>query len=612
VNIFRNTILLAVAGACAGATPISDTQDDGDSLGTVVVTAPSGLSEPLRDTTANVTVIDKEEIEERGYRSLAELLDGVSGFQSYSSGGPGQLSGVTLRGFGGGNILITMNGIPLKDPSDPSFSTSLSHILLDGVERVEIVKGAQGGVWGADASAGVINIVTGGADSSGVGISLGYGSYDTGSASLSLSSIGDVGSFRFGATHFKSGSFSALSPRDAEDDEYTNDTVDMEATLNISESSSIGILYHGIDGDFDYDGYSMTGMPMPDDDVSEGSFSERLTALRYDYGSGAVKLHASISRNGIERRMNDVTWGASEYKGDVVRAIVNGSYAISEYQRVTAGIEYDKYTASDSFSPESSFDDRAVFGSYRYIVPDLLGARTIFEAVVRYDDFDTFDSKGTYRFGIKRDCNIVPGLFSSASIYSSYKAPSIYQYSTNGSLEPEETEGYELSLGYEDIFEATYFHNRIKNRIDYDYATWSYFNSPSDYTLDGVEISAKYAISTTGLVVGGNYTYMIDMDDQNGAPVLRVAKKSGNIFVDYYMDSDIHLGATMRYVGSRRDYGGVELDSYTVVDLTYGQKIGKDLKLSVNLRNLTDEDYETASGYSTEGRSVYARIEYRF
>jgi vitamin B12 transporter len=48
------------------------------------------------------------------------------------------------------------------------------------------------------------------------------------------------------------------------------------------------------------------------------------------------------------------------------------------------------------------------------------------------------------------------------------------------------------------------------------------------------------------------------------------------------------------------------------VDLTYGQKIGKDLKLSVNLRNLTDEDYETASGYSTEGRSVYARIEYRF
>jgi len=609
MNRFQNTLLAAALLAGTLQAAPDDTAADLEELGTITVT-PDRVSEPLKDSTANVTIITDKEIRERGYRTVAEAVSRISGFTAYSNGGPGQTSGLFLRGFNSGNILILLDGVPLKDPTDPSFSAGLAHLRLDDVARIEVVKGAQSGIWGADAAAGVINIITKKAAPGGhVSLRAQYGSYDTKSAGVTLSAAGEAGSFSLSGDHFKTGGFSAYAPRNAEDDGYTNDTLHFKGSLNLGPDASMGIFYHDIQGDFDYD----SGWPTnPDDAASNGTFRDQLLGLRYDYDDGIHTLHGTFSTNSIHRHMNDASWGPSDYNGDATRATLNGSWKIDNHQRLSGGIDYNKYTGSTTFQPESSYDNRGIFGSYRYIADDLLGARTIFDATLRYDAFSTFKNKTTYRFGIKRECNLLPGLFSGANIYSAYKAPSLYQYSTNTALKPESTEGFEITAGYKELLKLTYFRNKVKDRIDYDFATWSYFNSSSSYTLDGIEVESRYRFESLDLELSANWTHMFALSDDNGNPILRVPRNQGNLFVDYYFSPEIHLGANLQYVGKRTDYGNVPLRSYTLVNLSYTQQIGKNFTFSLQARNIFDKEYESVAGYSTEGRSVYGKVEYKF
>lgn len=584
-----------------------------DDLGSITVTAASSISESLKETTANISIIDSSEIEERGYRTIAEALSHISGFVTSSNGGAGQPTGIFLRGFNSGNILIMLDSIPLKDPSDPSFSSALANISLSDVERIEVVKGAQSGVWGADASAGVVNIVTKEAkEGASAAINLGYGSYDDRKAYLSLSTAGRAGSLFFAASHRKSNGFSALRPSDAEGDKYINDTMDMKAWIDTGAKSRVGIFYHGIESSFDYDGYDTSNNPLPDDKLSNGKFREKLGGLRYEYDGEKTKVSASASFNNIDRELDDISWGASEYHGRSERGALSLSYRPDKNSRFILGAQYKRYSSYDSFSPESSFDNRALIGGYRYIAEDLLGARTIFDISARYDDFSTFDDKATYRVGMKRECKRVPGLFGSLNIYSSYRAPSLYQYSTNNTLEPESTNGYELSIGYEEMLKITYFNNKIENRIDYDYSSWSYFNSGRDYRIDGLELEGRYFIESISTSISANYTHLFSTTDQKGDPILRVPRNCGNLFIDYYYSEDTSIGISMQYMGERVDYGDYRLDEYTTFDINYNRKISENLKLSLKASNIGDEDYETAHGYSTAGRSIYAEVKYRF
>jgi len=575
-----------------------------------VAITPNRVSQTLRDSTSNVSVITQREIKNRGYQSLPEALSRVSGFTISSNGGAGQTKGLFLRGFNSGNILILLDGVPLKDPTDPSFSAGLSHIRLDDVERIEVVKGAQSGIWGADASAGVVNIITKKAKlGSLVSAKVGYGSYDTKNANINLSSAGSVGSFSLSAEHFQTDGFSAYLPRGAEKDGYKNNTLHLKGALNIGDNGSIGIFYHNIDGVFDYD----SGSPInPNDALSNGDFNDKLWGLRYDYDNGVYTISSSLSINQIQRDLNDSSWGASDYNGDAKRATLNGSFKIDDNQKLSGGIDYNRYEGNTTYQATSSYNNRGVFGSYEYITPNLFGARTIFNATLRYDDFNIFKNKTTYRFGIKRECHLIPGLFSLANIYSSYRAPSLYQYSTNTNLKPESTEGFEVSLGYKDLLKATYFRNRVKDRIDYNFSTWSYFNSSSSYTLDGIELESRYNFKSINLEIGANYTHMFSLTDNNNNPILRVPKNEGNIFIDYYLKSNIYLGANLQYVGDRVDYGNIDLKDYTVVNLSFNHKINSKLSYSIQAHNIFDEDYQSVAGYSTKGRSVYGSVEYKF
>jgi vitamin B12 transporter len=611
--------LLHAAPADTNTSTNTNTTLSLDDLGVITVTAADRVSTPLRDTTANVTVISAEEIKERGYRTLADALSRVSGFAAASNGGAGQTTGLYLRGMKQGSVLILLDGIPMKDPNDPSFSYPLEHLMLDNVKRIEVVKGAQSGLWGSDAVAGVVNIVTKEAAPGAHAVFRGgLGSHTTRTGGVDLSYSGEAGSFLISGDHYETDGFSALKPRNAEADGYTNDTLHIKGRLKTGEDSSLGLFYHQIDGDFDYDG---NGNP---DDTSTGSFSDRLTGLEWNYDDGRLSMHGLLSVNTVERHYNDAVWVPSDYTGDATRAALNAAYTIDDRQRISGGVEYNRYQGSSTWNPvQASYDNRAIFGSYRYIWDDLLGARTVFNATLRYDDFSHFDNKATYRFGLKRECRLLPGLFTAANIYSAYKAPDIYRASRplpGTTLKPEYTRGYELTIGYEKYLTVTYFRNKISDEI-ISAGGWPpfYTNDPRSYTVSGLEIGSEWSFREIPLTLSANYTHLFDTEDKNGAPLYRRPENSFNLFLDYALTDRITLGADLRYVGKRvdRQWVGwipqdVTLGSYSLVNLHYNHRITDKLTLSIQARNILDEEYETAAGYSTEGRSVYGTVEYRF
>jgi len=597
-----------------------------EDLGEIIVTSTNKTSQKIKQTTANVTVITAEDIQERGYQNVSEVLAHTAGFTSASNGGAGQLSSLFVRGLSSDKLLVLLDGIPLTDYTQPSAAASLEHISINSVERIEVVKGGQSGIWGAGAAAGSINIITKGGGNT-ASIRLKAGSHGTYGVGMDLAKQFEGGSFSINGNLLNTDGISALAPADSEEDSYKNKDFHLKASFNINAYSHISLFWHNYNGEFDFDSNNDA-----DDSTSKGESDQTLYGIGYHYAKGALSVNAQASHRKIERNLEGSgAWGpwVFDTEGKSTNYSLTGNYTFNNYQSLTLGVEHTTnkaQTASAFGSSEIEFENAAVFASYTHTVEHLLGAKSTFNAVVRYDNFDEFDNKSTYRFGIKREYDAIVGLHNSANIYTGYKAPSLYQLSSaKDTLKPESIEGFELSIGYKKLLNITYFSNKITDKIDSstDPVTYMpiYFNNGDGVETTGIELSSEYTFGESGFILGANFTHMIDFADASGKDALRIPENSGSLTLDYYFNEDSYVGISANYVGERRDsifdpvtYAPIDvtLESYTTVDVTYKTKFNPDLSVSVTAKNIFDKEYETVKDYSTEGRSIYATIEYKF
>ncbi len=597
-----------------------------EDLGEIIVTSTNKTSQKIKQTTANVTVITAEDIQERGYQNVSEVLAHRAGFSTASNGGAGQPSSVFVRGLSSDNLLVLLDGVPLTDYTQPNAAASLEHISIDSIKRIEVVKGAQSSIWGAGAVAGSINIITkGGGDAASIRLKAGsHGTYGVG---MDISKQFDGGSLSMSGNLLSTDGISALAPADAEKDSYKNKDFHLKASFDINAYSHISLFWHNYNGKFDFDSNNDA-----DDSTSKGESDQTLYGMGYHYAKEALTIDAQASHRKIERNLQGSNaWGSWTFdtEGKSTNYSLTGNYTFNEHQSLTLGAEHTinkAKTASAFGSSKIEFKNAAVFASYTHTIEHLLGAKTTFNAVVRYDNFDEFDDKSTYRFGIKRECDSIKGLHSAANIYTGYKAPSLFQLSNaRDTLTPESIEGFELSVGYKKLLNITYFSNKITDKIDSltDPVTFMpyYFNNGDGVETTGIELSSEYTFGESGFILGANFTHMIDFTDASGKDALRIPENSGSLTLDYYFNEDSYIGISANYVGERRDsvydpvtwaQADVTLESYTTVDVTYKTKFSPDLSVSVTAKNIFDKEYETVKGYSTEGRSIYATIEYKF
>ncbi|MCD6433106.1 MAG: TonB-dependent receptor [Sulfurimonas sp.] len=593
-------------------------------LETITVVSATKSEQSLKDVTSNVNVITSAELEERHYTTVTQALNNIAGINYTNNGGLGSSTSVNLRGAGNNRTLVLIDGIRYQDPSSTS-GASIQHLMIEDIEQIEIIKGAQSGIWGADAAAGVINIITKSAKNGTQGTAnIEAGGFNTkkyGATASHKSSKFDV---KFSANKITSDGFTTMSPRDEdindyEDDAYSNLTLNFKANYYITDSAKISLGVTSIDAVKDYDTAN------PDDEAMKSDISNRLYNLAYaqTYNNHNFTLKVEQSHFSRDEIGTVAAWGmqfAKEFEGEYNNIELNDNIKYNEKDFILVGLGSSSDEASYIMT-DNSKQDKTNRDNYLYIINSNTMDKIILTQSVRYDDYNNFDSKATGKLGIKY--NINQDTFVSSNVGLAYNVPTIVQElnpwgGTNDKLNPENTTSFDISAGYKN-FKATYFYNVVTDLIEwYDPDGWGgtpaiYKNLDGESIFKGIELEYSQNI-TDSLSLSLNYC-LLSAKDKDGKNLARRAEETAKLGVDYYPIDALHIGVFGEYIGKRyndSDDGGQQTGRYSVVNLVTNYDISQNFSIYAKVDNIFDTYYQVVDGYATAPLSAYVGINAKF
>ena len=589
-----------------------------ETLEPITIVSATKTTQSIQNTTSNVAVITAEEIEEKGYQTVAQAINTVAGISVTNSGGLGQQTSFFVRGADSGKVLVLLDGMRLNDPSTTDGRTQLEFLTTSNIEQIEIIKGGTGSIWGSNASAGVINIITKEAKNGIHGsIGLNYGSYATQGADLTLSFKDEKLTAQVLASYLDTNGFSALAPIDAESDGYTNKNLNLKLGYAFNANNTLSLSYNKVDSDIDYD------VGSPDDSISKIDAKQDNIALQYAFTRDNYSALLLASKGKYDREATNPYSGLSTFDTIIKEySVINAlNYDLG---KAILGFEYKDINGDNQYhSPgynsisQADYTNKAVYLSNIYNID----ANTLLETNLRFDDYSKFDNKTTYKIGLKHKHNFLKGFTTSANYYTSSDAPSAYQYANpvfGAILKPSYTKGFDISASYKDLFSVTYFKNTVEDYIDYDNTNYGYYNVKGTSKFSGLELESAYTLSDHNLIMSANYTHLFDYDDQNSEIRERRAEDVFNASVSYYTENDIHFGIDAQYIGDRIEYfyntynTKARTGNYTVWNLNFSTEVINNIDLTINAKNIFDKEYQSVYGYATEGQSLYAKIKYSF
>ncbi len=592
-------------------------------LEAVTVTSATKTSQSITDVTSNINVITSAEIEERHYTTVVEALNSISGINFSSNGGLGQTTSLYLRGFDSQRVLVLIDGVRYNDITGLS-GAPFEHLMVGDIEQIEVVKGAQSGIWGADASAGVINIITKSAKKGySASVNAEYGSFNTKKYGISASYKSDNYYVKVSSQKVDSDGFSAKAPRGEdldsfEDDGYKNTTSTIKAGFNINETNKIDISHTLIDATTSYDGYVSDPVTFAYDAVASANSVESTTTkdsftkINFNHIDSFNELDIYAQKSTFAREYPQ-GW-TKNYDGEVLEYGLKSNISYREKDFLVLGVDYKSFEHKNNL--DKKYNNKAIFLTNSNSVAGLIGGKTIISESIRYDAYDKFDNKTTGKLGVKHFHDAIEGFITSVNIGTAYNVPTLYNlYDAtygNTTLTPESTKSFDISAQYKSL-KITYFNSVITDTIDYyDPDGWSgpiagkYHNIVGDSKIKGYEFEYSDEV-IENFLVNANYTYL-DAKDKDGKTLARRASSSANFSVDYYGVDDLHLGVNTCYIGERYDSAdkqGKQTGKYAVVNFVLNYDINKNFKTYLKVDNITDKYYQVVDGYASAPRSAY-------
>jgi len=594
-------------------------------LDEITITSATKTQQSIKDVTANVSVITSEEIQEKHYATVTQALNSIAGVNYTSYGGIGSATSINLRGAGNNRTLILIDGVRYQDPSSIS-GANIAHLMIEDIEQIEVIKGAQSGIWGADASAGVINIITKSAqEGTHTSVNLEAGSFNTKKYGVSVSHKTSKFDVKLSANKITSDGFSTQAPRgenldDFEDDAYENLTINLQANYNITDNAKISANITAIEALKEYDSFGDA-----DDTDMKSDISNRLYSLAYLQTYKNHNFTAKIERSEFSRDEIGTTaqWGyefVKEFEGKHTNIELSDTIKYNENDFVIVGLG----TSSDEVDyimTDKSKKNKKNKNNFIYLTNSNTFDKLIFTQSIRYDDYDNFDSKATGKLGVKYNLN--EDAFVSANAGLAYNVPNIVQElnpwgGTNDELNPENTTSFDISAGYKN-FKATYFYNVVTDLIEwYDPDGWGgtpaiYKNLDGESIFKGIELEYSQNI-TDSLSLSLNYC-LLSAKDKDGKNLARRAEETAKLGVDYYPIDALHIGVFGEYIGKRyndSDDGGQQTGRYSVVNLVTNYDISQNFSIYAKVDNIFDTYYQVVDGYATAPLSAYVGINAKF
>ncbi|MDP3119407.1 MAG: TonB-dependent receptor [Sulfuricurvum sp.] len=570
----------------------------------IVVTATKS-EQSLQNTTANIEVITSEQIQERHFSTIAEALNTLPGISITSNGGIGQLDSLFIRGIDSKRILIVIDGIRYNEPAGLS-GAPLAQLSIDDIERIEVIKGAQSSIWGADASGGVVNIITKIAQK-GLTAKAGveYGSFNTQSYTATLSNKTDQGYIKINANRFDTDGFSAFEAKKSspnygkrrkelglEKDGSTNNTYNIQGGINLSDNNELSFSYKKIDAQYDYDNSSSDNL------TNKSYLNHSFKSTNYTHTSDSYKIKAYAQQSKFDR-----TQGTFNAKSLVNEFGLQTNIDYSTDSELIIGLNKQNF---EHINNVLKYQTKGIFISNTNRFKDWL-----FSEVLRYDDNSQFDKKATGKLGAKY--NFTKDLSLSSNYGTAYNAPTLSNLSYTPTLKPESTESFDATVEYQSL-KATYFENKITDMINYSFSpSFHYFNEEGESEFKGYELSYQIK-ATQDILLNINYTRLSATNSAN-QNLARRPKEQLGFAIDYYGIEDFHLNLNGSYIGTRYDsenQAGAQTGQYTVWNTVANYTINKTFQTYIKIDNLFDKYYQTIDGYATSPRAYYVGLQASF
>jgi vitamin B12 transporter len=626
-------LTFAFATTALAQTPPGPSDADATNVGAVVVTA-TRIPTPELAVANSMTVITAADIAVKQEQTLPDVLKDAPGLNIVQTGGPGGQTSVFMRGTNSNHVKVLVDGVDVSDPSNSNASFDFGQFLTPDIERVEILRGPQSGLYGSDAIGGVINVIT----KSGNGpaqftAGVEGGSFDTFNQTAGVS--GSTGPFHYTADieHFHAGEtpvtpLDLLQPGEKSiDDYYDNITASTTLGYDVTSNFDLGLVARYTNTHLRSTGENENNFP---DDFPDASQSNSNTLQYYTRGT----THLTLFDDRFEQTLG-VAYGSNKstdtspdgptsyFAGDRIKVDWQGVIKIITGETLVIGAEHQRDEISLPFGASTTIDS-----GYAELQSNPF---TNFNDTVsvRYDANDRFGDKTTFR--------VAPTYFIAAtgtkleaSVGTGFKAPTLselfqnfpsFDFFGDPNLRPETSTGYDVGLEQFLLHNrlqlgATYFHNDIRNLID-DNVTFTSFANVGKAHTDGVESFVAYKpINAVSLRL--DYTYTDAYDDILHEELLRRPHDKWNFDARWQaldkLSLDLNLVSIGDFVDGNRDFSITRLraDGYTTADVTASYDVTERFSVYGRITNLADEHYEDPVGFLRPGRGLYVGVKGRF
>jgi len=570
----------------------------------VVVTA-NRVPQAADASVADVVVIDAEQIARAGPIGLAELLQRHAGTEISATGGPGQPSGVFLRGTNTNHVVVLVDGVRLN--SATSGTNALEHIALAQIDRIEVLRGPASSLYGADAIGGVIQIFTKAPDGSSAGASAGserrgelragFGR-TTGPWSWSLDA-GALAVDAFSATN-AANAFSYNPDRDPYRNRHANGMlrwrlaeghqISLRGTLNAADTH-----FDAGPGGDDLNRARLSTLALRSENRFARHWSSTLQLARgsdHSNTNGAFPSRFDTDQDQAQWQ-NDLTFGDTALS-------LGAEWRREQVASSTAYTQTERTVSSLFAAAQHKFDTVQLEGS------------------VRSDHNSQFGTHTTGRVGA--GWSFAPEWRLSAALGNAFRAPSFndlyfplsFGFSGNPDLRPERSRGLDAALRWRrggTTASLTAFDNRIDDLIAVD-PTFSTVINVNRARIHGTTLVVQQAWGAWS--ADAQWTHQSPRDTASGLLLVRRARDHGRAGIAHDRGA-WRVGGDLVASGARFDSAantpGSRMGGYALLSLYANWSPTREVTLGARVVNATDKRYELAQGYNTAPRQLVLTVD---
>jgi len=602
----------------SAATAAGQTEEETKRVEPVVVTA-TKIETPVKELGASVTVVNGGDFQTYHYETVDEALRNVPGLEVRRSGSLGKISSVFIRGANSNQVQVLVDGVRVKSPT--SGQADLSDLSPDLIERIEIIRGPQSTLYGADAIGGVVNIITRkGKGPLSASVQQEAGNYDTLASRASASGAYKILDYALSASHLESNG------------QFKNDGSDINALnarlgVSLPWQSSVAFIVRYNKSDTGLPVKFVFPPPQPIKPIIDPNQKQQSETLVMSLEAETRPVPWWESRARLSRYTNNLGFQDAPDPGfpfenpirsqiDVERREAEwvNAFHLGKWSTSTIGLEYRHEDGDDKGVFHASTETWSVFFEEQL----RLFERLFLTGGFRLEDHSVFGSattgRGSIAYVIKEWGTRLRG-----SAGSGFRAPTIndlfFPNFSNVALKPERSVSWDAGID-QSVWQnrvrlgVTYFHTDFTDLIKFvplDVFPFASVTNVGRARAQGLEFTTE-ADLLANLVATVNYTFTESKDLTTGNPLPRVPKHSWNLGLTWEPIRRLSL-FTQLYIRSSQfdNFGEISNRGYTRVDLggTYRllDRYGllRALEVTARIQNLLNERYAEVHGFPALG-----------